>query len=79
MADKLRNIYCVLDRLHVANHTACLEPGNSRYLPEANNSHSELNDVNSYTNECSNAFLHEFVNIVWLIHAFAPNRHVTGT
>ena len=52
---RLADLVLVLDSFHIGNHTACVDPDNSLYMPEVlRNQHGEIQDVN--TQSCEQFF-----------------------
>ena len=65
----LAAITFVLDRFHIRNHTACLQPDHHRYMPEVDvYAHAELQGVNTAICESFNAWLDRFAYSVHSMH-----------
>ena len=66
---RLAQLTYVLDRWHMRNHTACLDPFHSHYLPEVSMyEHESLQGVNSSLNESFNAWVDRFVGMTSHMH-----------
>jgi hypothetical protein len=58
----LAHVCYVIDRFHLKNHTACLNPSHRRYMPEVDvYAHAKLQGVNTAINESFNAWIDRFV------------------